>query len=79
MANHHRFWSDVIQFCLYTIIAILRSTGFFFCEFEANGSKIRPQNVKIGLEFIFILAIREFILTTVKQIKRKNGDRGKDF
>ena len=31
---------------------------------------IRPQNVNV-LEIIFILAILEFILTTVKQIKRK--------
>ena len=40
--------------------------------------KIRPQNVN-GSEIIFILAVLEFILTTVKQIKRKNDDRGKDF
>ena len=42
-----------------------------------NG-KSRPQNVK-GFEIIFILAILEFILTTVKQITRKNDDREKDF
>ena len=46
-----------------------------FCQ--TNG-KFRPQNVN-GFEIIFILAILEFILTTVKQIKRKNDDRGKDF
>ena len=45
--------------------------------FQTNG-KIRPQNVN-GFEIIFIFAILEFILTTVKQIKRKNNDRGKDF
>ena len=36
---------------------------------QTNG-KIRPQNVK-SFKIIFILAILEFILTTVKQIKRK--------
>ena len=36
---------------------------------QTNG-KFRPQNVN-GFEIIFILAILEFILTTVKQIKRK--------
>ena len=36
---------------------------------QTNG-KIRPQNVN-GFEIIFILAILEFILITVKQIKRK--------
>ena len=44
---------------------------------QTNG-KFRPQNVN-GFEIIFILAILEFILTTVKQIKRKNDDRGMDF
>ena len=46
-----------------------------FCQ--TNG-KFRPQNLN-GFEFIFILAILEFFFTTVKQIKRKNEDRGKNF
>ena len=43
-----------------------------------TNEKIRPQNVN-GFETIFILAIFEFILATVTQIKGKNDDRGKDF
>ena len=46
--------------------------------FGHTNGKFRLQNVN-GFEIIFILAILEFLFITVKQIKKKDDDREKDF